>query len=526
MRNRVVTLAAIAFAIAPLVTPATSTARAAAPSSPFAKCHAPGARIRVGHVSCQRERSRDLGGTTAFSYFVPRGCAPRLHRRCPTLYLLHGFGGDFESMLGTRKDPSAWVTALSRRPRVAPQRSAHVWTEADTADWVRAKHRDVVLIAPDGRTVPGGDGPEPLLESFWTDWNPRYAKGGSDPAYRTPPPRFAAYVRHELVHDVQAWFPVGAGRSYRALSGTSLGGYGSYAIGLTYPDGWASLGAVSGIMNILLVHGLDPQPGGTPSLPIVPSTKLTVPAPGGGRVPLHLLPSQARGFAAATFAFGDPSADGAYYRGRMPVDLALNAHARRHGVQSVAIRGISNDTVSRVPAEATSFPGFEVAQAFEDLVFVTNQEMNRSFRSQRVRQHYELHPGIHSDTYWNPWLRQQISAQYRALRHWDGSGSPPRRPRRFDDRSTSKHFSVWGWRIRVRRPAIEFLSLRRVTCAGFTIHGSGHAIVTVPRRCHRGVHGSRRVRVNLGPSQPADAPAGADSSSSYGRTVHVHLRPL
>src|SRR5581483_7856024 len=165
--------------------------------------------------------------------------------------------------------------------------------------------------------------------------------------------------------------------------------------------------------------------------------------------------------------------DGAYYRGRMPVDLARNAHARAHGVQSVMIRGFSNDTIPRTAADVTSFPGYEVAQAFEDLVFVTNQELNHSFADEGVRQHYELHPGIHADEYWNPWLREQVVAQYAALRHADGSGHPPPAPTVFDYRSTATSFAVWGWHVRVTRPTIEFLNLDDVSCSGLTLRGSG-----------------------------------------------------
>jgi S-formylglutathione hydrolase FrmB len=497
VRKLLVVLVAVVVGAVPLPGYDSGDARAAgAAASPFVACDRPGSAIRVGVVTCMREHAPDLGGTTAFSYFVPRGCAPRLHRRCPTLYLLHGFGGDYTSMLGTAAAPSAWVSALASQPPVAPEHDASPWDEADPAQWKPAAALDFVLVAPDGRTVPGGYGPEPMLESFWTDWNPRYAKGGADQRYATPAPRFSDYVHRELVRDVQRRLPVGRGRDYRALAGTSLGGYGSYAIGLTHPDAWASLGAVSGIMNILLVHGLDASPSGNPGAE--PPT-LTVPTPAGGAVPLPLLPSQARGFAAATYAFGDPSGDNTYYRGRMPVDLALNANARHGSRQSVAIRGFSNDTVARRPADYTSMPEYEVAEAFEDLVFVTNRDMNRAFTDAKVAATYQLHPGIHSDTYWNPWLREQLVAQYDAVRHWHGGGAPAPKPRRFYYRSTAKRFAVWGWHVRVRRPASEFLELDHVTCRGFAVRGSGRLTVTRPRRCGGG---QRTVHLDLGTGSP------------------------
>src|SRR3954452_20023189 len=94
---------------------------------PFAHCERPDSQVTVGVVACRRMPSADLGGTTAFSYFVPPGCATH---RCPTLYLLHGFGGDLTSMLGTTQRPSAWVAALNRQPPVSPAKTSQPWKYA------------------------------------------------------------------------------------------------------------------------------------------------------------------------------------------------------------------------------------------------------------------------------------------------------------------------------------------------------------------------------------------------------------
>jgi S-formylglutathione hydrolase FrmB len=373
--------------------------------------------------------------------------------------------------------------------------------------------------------VPGGHGPQPWLEGFWADWNPRYARGGADERYPTPPPRFASYVVDELVPFVQQHFRVERTRAGRALAGTSLGGYGSYAIGLLHPDMWASIGAVSGIMNILLAPGVDPTttPAAPALQPPAPLPTTTAPAVVGGRVPLDSLPGQARDFGVVLYAFGDPTLDQAYYRASQPVDLAMNARARRAGRQSLVVRGFSNDTVPRMPSDVTSLPGYPVAQAFEDFVFVTNVEMNRALADEGVQQHYELHPGIHEDAYWNPWLRSQELAQYAALRHRDGGGDPPPDPTQFSYGSAASAFTVWGWSVQVTRPVTEFLRLTDVTCAGLTVRGTGVVHISVPRRCGTGVAGARTFTVDLGPSMPTDAPAGADAAPVYGRTRHVAL---
>jgi S-formylglutathione hydrolase FrmB len=400
-------------------------------------------------------------------------------------------------MLGTTSSPSGWLTALSHPPSLP-----------------------VVLVAPDGRTVPDGFGPAAGLEGFWADWNPRYAKGGDRQRYDTPAPRFAAELTGELVPYVEAHFPVGRGREWRSLAGTSLGGYGSYAIGLQHPDFFASIGAVSGIMNVLLLPGLDASAdGGSGGVgPPVQLPRTALPGVAGASAPLDALPEQARGFAVATYAFGDPTVDQSYYRGHMPRDLAINAHAlhvtRGKATQSLVVRGFSNDAVPRQASDFSDPPGYLGAQAFEAIVLASNIEQNQAFADADVQEHYEMHPGIHSDVYWDPYLRGQLEAQYAAMRR------PAPLPTTFDYRSTAAQFEVWGWRFAVKRPASEFLDLTEVTCRGLTVRGTGVVTVTPPKRCH-----AAPATVHLGPGLPTDSPAGADEAPAYGNVAHVTLHP-
>ncbi|MGN6473366.1 MAG: alpha/beta hydrolase [Mycobacteriales bacterium] len=492
-----------------------------AAADPFAHCESPVAPRSIGVVACRREPAADLGGTTAFEYYVPPGCA---EHRCPTLYLLHGFGGDLVSMLGTPQDPSAWVAALAHRPAVSPYATSQPWKYADQRQWKLAPAIDMVLVAPDGRTVPGGFGPQPWLDGFWADWNPRYAKGGPDARYATPPPRFASYVVDELVPFVERHLGVARGRASRALDGESLGGYGSYAIGLLHPDAWSSIGADSGIMNILLAPGLGgPAPISGPGvLPPAQLPPADVPAPLGAPVPLNDLPGAAQDIGVVFYAFGDPAMDQAYYLARQPVDLALNAAAFRGNRQSLMIRGFSNDTVPRMASDL-SLPGYFTAQAFEDLVLPTNIEMNQAFSQAGVTEHYELHPGIHEDAYWNPWLRAQVVAQYAAIRHWDGGGNPPPDPTSFSYVSGAKHFDIWGWQFSVRRPVNEMLRITNATCNGLTLQGTGVVTVKVPSHCPHARKQVRVVTANLGPSMPTNQTAGEDALPVYGRTIHIDL---
>ena len=63
-----------------LVAALAGTAGLASPPSraadPFGSCEQDGAQVRVGVVACRTLPSPALGGTTAFSYYVPPACAP------------------------------------------------------------------------------------------------------------------------------------------------------------------------------------------------------------------------------------------------------------------------------------------------------------------------------------------------------------------------------------------------------------------------------------------------------------------
>ncbi|MFN2543896.1 MAG: alpha/beta hydrolase [Actinomycetota bacterium] len=493
----------------------------------FPGCEPAGAaRLTVGRVACHEIPSRTLGGTTAFSYFIPPDCAPALHRRCPVLYLLHGFGGDLTSEMGTGPHPSSTVAALTKGPSVDPNTVMDPWSYANPSGWVPRRPIDFILVAPDGRTVPGGNGPEPWLDGFWGDWNPRYAKGGDMERYATPPPRFESHLLRELIPFVERRFPAGRGRDWRALLGTSLGGYGSYKIGLRHPDAFSSIGSISGAHNFLLGPGPDPVRGPDSGVDAPPAGYLQVPGIASDVMPLTSLPGPLKQFAVAFFALGDPVADQAYFRGNMPRDLALNGAAFAGSEPSLVIRGFSNDAIPRRAEDFSDLPTYLGEEAFEMLVLDMNIQMNEAFDVEGVPYQYELHPGIHSGPYWDPFVRGQLEAQYARVRHWDGGGDPPPQPDAFAYRSIDRRFTVWGWRVSVQREPTEFLTLTDVSCRAVTLHGTGTVTVTVPRRCATGVNGDRVFTADLGASGAIDDGADTSATTVHGRTVTVQLTPL
>jgi hypothetical protein len=500
---------------------ASPRALAAAPFAGCAPAPPAGAPIAVvvGTVACQQMTTQLLGPGIAapFGYYVPPDCAPARRVRCPVLYLLHGFGGDYTEMVGTAAQPSAWVASLTSGPPAGFE--AAPWTFADTRSWVSRSRLAMILVAPLGQTLPGGYGPRAGLDSYWTDWNPRYGAGGDQPRYRTPPPGFETFLTQELVPFVESRFPAGSGRQWRALGGVSLGGFGAYKNGLQHPDEWTSMLSVSGAHNFLFAPGLDPAPvisplGAQPpvALPYLPLTGPTGAVPAGG------LPPQASTFLTALDALGDPVADQAYFRGNTPRDLALNARASASGVSSFGIDGFVNDTVPRRAQDV----GDVTAQAFEDIVLPMNIDMQLALADERVPNTFAVHQGLHSDTYRNAWLRGLEEFAYARLQHADGGGGPPPLPTAFDYRSIRTDFEVWGWHVHVTRRPVEFLTLRSVSCHGLTLQGTGKVDVTVPAPCGNRQAG-RTFTVDLGPSMPVDEPGGAGALPTYGRSVILPL---
>jgi S-formylglutathione hydrolase FrmB len=507
-------------------------------------------QLTKGAVACQELTDSDklLGDDIGvpFEYYVPETCTSA--NPCPVLYLLHGFGGDFTEMLGARGDTKvpAWVAAETSEPPAGFE--THPWDYADPTTWSSegVAPLDMILVAPLGQTIadPNAYGPASGMDSYWVDWNPRYAKGGTSPRYSTPAPKFATFLTTELPRFVDANLPASTGRDSTAIAGVSLGGYGAYDLGLQHPDLYAAMLAVSGAMNFLFAPA--PQPG-METLPVgvqppAPVTYTPLPA-ATGTVPGLPLPSQVGTFTTALDAFGDPVADQAYYRGNMPTDLAMNGRASSaSGDQLLGIDDFWNDmvpeqAVSQVAAgQAPSDLQHDIgSEPLENIVFPMNVDMEAAFAQQGVENEFAVHQGNHSDVYRNAWLRGLEAFAYGRMTHPLDHGNPHASPSSFDYRSISTDFTIWGWHFSALdpvlfakgqlapRPSVEFLNLRNVSCNALTLQGTGVVQVTVPDGCHTGNSGDTTFTVDLGPDQPVDEPLGASALPVYGTTKTVEL---
>jgi hypothetical protein len=497
-----------------------------------AECHAPDGpvEITIGHVDCQRIRSDAVGGITAFAYYVPPGC---VDKTCPVLYLPSGTDGDYRHVITPEQDlpddqpwRNSWVKALTSGPPVDPHTVADPWNYGSPTTWVPQPPLDFVLVGPNNQTVPGGYGPPGRVGGGWADWNPKYAAGGSQPKYNTPPPRLETHLIAEVIPWVEQHLPVGRGREYRAIAGHSQSGLGAMKLGLQHPDVFATFTALSGasiplgyIPGAAAVRDIVPgigAPAGLPytALPGVTST-LYPDNPPADPAGINWIPNALRAW---FVGLGDPVADEAYWRGNMTQDLAMNARAYTGDVQSVPVDLFAGDGIRRDGQVYAESSALEVFARY----IVGMQQI--AFDSEEVDYHFEMHTGDHGSG--GEFRRFQLERMYDRVRHADGTGSPAPAPDRFDFRSIRADFGVWGWHFAVDREPLEFLNIRDASCSSITLQGSGVATVSVPASCGTGVDGSSTFTVDLGPSYPTDEHAMASYTGAYNAATTIDLSAI
>ena len=150
--------------------------------------------------------------------------------------------------------------------------------------------------------------------------------------------------------------------------------------------------------------------------------------------------------------------------------------------------------------------------------------------------------GTHTWPYWARDLRQTLPSLLRRFAH------PVPAPRRVTYTSTEAAYAVYGWRVAVRRPDVEFSTLRGAGPRGFALTGSGRATVTTPARYRPGAAvavriarggaattrrlaadraGRLRIALRLAPGNRFDegSPGAAAAGPRHRATVRVRLAP-
>ena len=68
-------------------------------------------------------------------------------------------------------------------------------------------------------------------------------------------PRYGAFVAEELPAICQSLFPISAAREDNFVAGLSMGGYGAFRLGLTYPEQFSAAASLSGAVDIATISG-------------------------------------------------------------------------------------------------------------------------------------------------------------------------------------------------------------------------------------------------------------------------------
>jgi len=285
-------------------------------------------------------------------------------------------------------------------------------------------------------------------------------------------PRWERYHVDELIPFVDRRYRTVARRGGRAVAGLSMGGFGAMSYAARHPDTFAFAAAFSGAVDTN-----DPV-----------DVAITGDTP-----------------------FGPRATQEIRWRAHNPWDLAAN------------LRGLR--LVLRTGDGATT------GDAVETVVHRMNVSFHDRLDALGIASTWDDYgPGTHTWPYWQRDLRETLPQIMATFAH------PPAPPRRVTFRAVEPTYRAYGWRVRVRRPALEWSELSGASRRGFTLRGSGTASVTTPRffaphaRVRAGgvvrradARGRLHVPVTLGPGNPQQALTPGATTRAFRRSVALRV---
>jgi S-formylglutathione hydrolase FrmB len=312
-------------------------------------------------------------------------------------------------------------------------------------------------------------------------------------------PEWETFHIGQLVPWIDAHYPTVARRSGRAVAGLSMGGGGAMSYAARHPDMFVSASSFSGAVD-------TNSPG---VQPLTQASGLSDGSHSPGAI------------------FGLRATDEIRWRAHNPWDLAGN------------LEGLK--LTLRTGNGAPGGPGGDSGDPIE--AEVHNESLNMHNRLIQLGLPHvwdDYGAGGHQWYYWQRDLRETLPGILKTFAH------PPAAPSPFDFRAVEPTYSVYGWRVAVTRPALEFSELRGAGRQGFTLLGSGTAKVrtaryfkpgslvraairtgagTKARKLRADERGRVTVSVAIGPGNPFQeySPA-ATAAGTTVYTVKVSLR--
>jgi S-formylglutathione hydrolase FrmB len=247
-------------------------------------------------------------------------------------------------------------------------------------------------------------------------------------------PEWETFHIGQLLPWIDAHYPTIGKRSGRAVAGLSMGGGGAMAYAARHPDLFVSASSFSGAVD-------------TNSPTVQPVT-------------------QASGLSDGSHSpgaiFGLRATEEVRWRAHNPWDLAGN------------LEGLS--LTLRTGNGQPGGPGGDSGDPVEAEVHSESVSLhNRLLQLGLPHVWDDYGPGGHAWYYWQRDLRETLPGIMRTF------AQPPAPPSPFAYRSIDPAYAVYGWRVAVVRPALEFSELRDAGRRGFELLGSGSATVTTAR---------------------------------------------
>jgi S-formylglutathione hydrolase FrmB len=234
-------------------------------------------------------------------------------------------------------------------------------------------------------------------------------------------PRWETYHPRQLLPFVDARFRTVARRGGRAIAGLSMGGFGAMSYAAGHPDHFAAAASFSGAVD-------SAHPGYVAISPVT--------------------------------VFGPFSSQEVRWRGHNPVDLAPNLRGLRLVVRT-----------------GNGRPGgpFGGGDGIEQVVHAMGMRFHARLRRLGIAHVWDDYgPGGHLWPYWRRDLRRTLPILMRTF------ARPPAAPRSVSFRAVEPAYGVFGWRVALTRPALEFSALATADRRGFVLRGSGRATVRTP----------------------------------------------
>jgi S-formylglutathione hydrolase FrmB len=258
--------------------------------------------------------------------------------------------------------------------------------------------------------------PEAGDHGWYADWD-NYGSGG--------PPMWETFHIRQLIGWVDTNFRTIANRAGRGVAGLSMGGLGTMSYAARHPDLFTSAASFSGAVD-------TNHEGGVALIEVSGQGTQSV--------------------------YGPRATNEVNWRGHNPVDLAENLRGMTLGIYGG--NGQPHAGQCCLPLDPIEYGTHEMSI-----------NLHEHFKQLGIPHRWVTGLGQHQWGDWQTYLRDWVPVMMSAFAH-------PRDARSgFVFSAVEPHYEIYGWKVVISRPALEFSTLRVADSGEFSLTGSGSAQV-------------------------------------------------